>query len=67
MAIEKELVPGTTAKVDEQGMLTLLTISEESTQQFQLSAKATRALLNMLRRKETRIKIGYRLWQKKGN
>lgn len=73
--LEKDLSPGYHASLSENGTLTLVrvvtvtffrwTITIPTT--VQLPAVAVRALLNFLRREQSRKRIGYRLWQKEGS
>jgi hypothetical protein len=66
--LEKELMSGYYASLDEQGNLKLSEIDEEITAvtELTLPAHALRALLNLLRRQAVRDRIGYRAWQKQG-
>jgi hypothetical protein len=67
----KDLVPGISAQLDADGNLTFTRVSTilffRWTTRFTLPPQAARALLNFLRREQSRERIGYRLWQKEGS
>jgi hypothetical protein len=69
---KKDLGFNITAMLYEDGILTLTEedFDEEEgveTTRIALPPQAARALLNFLRREQSRERIGYRLWQKEGS